>query len=159
MKHDEWGSEVVQFAVAAPLLLFVLFSVVQIAGMMLSTSQVSSEITRACRQLDVAGLRQSFDKNAFVKGELLGTATQLVPDNLYVSSVRERDIRDRLECGSVEGGVIEQRTSSTELSYEVRYDIPSILDVPGLSGQSLVREVTATYVGSRVVEVSMEGSS
>lgn len=156
MKCDERGSEVIQFAVATPLLLFVLFAVVQIAGMMLTTSQVSSEITRACRQLDVAGLHQAFDKEAFVQAELLGAATQLIPSNLHVSSVQARDNQDRLECGAQGGGTVEQRTASTELSFEVRYDIPSLLDMPGLAGQSLARQVAATYVGSRVIEVSME---
>lgn len=156
MKCDERGSEVIQFAVATPLLLFVLFAVVQIAGMMLTTSQVSSEITRACRQLDVAGLHQAFDKEAFVQAELLGAATQLIPSNLHVSSVQARDNQDRLECGAWGGGTVEQRTASTELSFEVRYDIPSLVDMPGLAGRSLARQVAATYVGSRVIEVSME---
>lgn len=52
MVRSDRGSETVQFAIAAPLLLLVVFSTMQVGGMMLATTQLSSDIVRACNVPD-----------------------------------------------------------------------------------------------------------
>ena len=152
---SERGSEVVQFALVAPLLLFALFGIVQVGGMMLAASQVSSDITRACRQMDLAGLRLASDKEAFVKAGILGASTQLIPENLQVERVRLESAQTRVTRLLGEGDSAEQRTATARLSYDVRYEVPSILDVPGLSGRTFSRHVDCSYVEGRVIEVEV----
>ena len=154
MNDAEQGSEVVQFAVAVPLLMLVVFATVQLGGMTLVVTQLSSEITRACRQFEVGGFERATDKEAFVEEEIVGASSQLRPDSLHVERVRwERQTRQ--DRGGAEDGSIEQRTTRLELSYDVRYELPSVLDVPGLSGQSLERSVTSIFCEGRAIEVEV----
>lgn len=155
MSVSERGSEVVQFVVTVPLLLFVVFAVVQVGGMTLAVSQVSSELTQAGRQLDVAGLELASDKEAFVKAGVMGASTQLKGDRLRVERVRVKQGGSRFVREASDGMSIEQRTTSIVLSYDVSYDLPSFLDVPGLADQVLRRHVEAEFVSGRAVEVEM----
>lgn len=155
MKKSERGGEIVQFVVALPLLLLVVFSVVQLGSMTFAASRLSSEITRACRQLDAAGLERAVDKEAFVKAEILGSSSQLQAGSLQVSGVRWR--RESLSGeGELEGGAIEERVVVVTVSFDVRYELPSVVAVPGLSGQALARSVEASLVEDHVVEVEVE---
>ena len=52
----------VQFVIVLPLLLELVFSIEQLACMTLAASQLSSEITRACRQLDATGFELAANK-------------------------------------------------------------------------------------------------
>lgn len=158
MNGPDRGSEVVQFALAAPLVLFVLFAIVQVAGMMLSANQVTSEITRACRQLDVAGLERATDKEGFVKAEILGASTQLKGENLQVENVRMQS-NQAVSKGRLDEGAIEERTSTTRLSYDMSYEVPNILAFPGLSKRTLARHVECSFLDERAIEVSLGAAS
>lgn len=159
MRESEQGSEVVQFALVVPLLLFLLFSIMQIGGMILSANQVSSEITRACRQLDVAGLQRAVDKEGFVKRGIMGASTQLKGEYLQVNDVRMRS-ENMSSSGAYEGaGAIEQRTATMKLSYDMSYEVPSFLAFPGLADRRFVRHVECSYVAGRAIEVSMGAAS
>lgn len=153
-ERSERGSEIVQFVVAVPLLLLVMFSIMQIGGMMLATSQVSSQVTRACRQLDVGGFERATDKATFVRREVLGSVTQLRPENLQVDHV-EWQRRQERSSGSHDEGVLEQRTSVASISYDVAYRLPAIADLPGLSGRTIARHVDCSLVDGRVIEVEL----
>lgn len=158
VRRSERGSEIVQFVVVLPLLLAMLFSIMQLAGMMLATSQVSSEITRACRQLDVVGFQRAADKERFVKDGILGASTQLDPDRLSVGGVtwayEKRTQRQDVEDGSV----LEQEALVAIASYDVRYRLPAIADLPGLTGKVLERHVRCSLVDGRTIEIE-RGSS
>lgn len=152
--RSETGSETIQFVIAAPLVLVVLFSIMQIGGMMLAASQVSSEVTRASRQLDVAGFEKAADKDSFIKGEVLGSVTQLKPDNLRIDNVRWRKNQERSRA-SREGKSLEQRTTVTAVSYDVSYLIPTIAELPGLKDRTISRHVDCSLVDGRVIEVEL----
>ena len=154
VKDVERGSEIVQFAVVVPLLMLVVFATVQLGGMTLVANQLSSEITRACRQFDVGGFERATDKEAFVEEGIVGASSQLRPNSLHVERVRwERQMQQNR--GASGDGSIEQRTTRLALSYDVRYELPSVLDVPGLSGQSLERSVTSVFCEGRAIEVEV----
>ncbi|MEG0417419.1 pilus assembly protein [Gordonibacter sp.] len=165
MNRCERGSEVVQAVVAVPLVLLVVFAVVQMGGMMLSTHRLSADLVRACRQMDTAGLLLAGDKEAYLKSELLGPASQLQPERLRVEHVEFKlDQREGSENvpgtteASPSGGrlsSIGQRTSIAKVSFDVVYEMPSLMAFPGLSGQAVSRHLACTRVEGRVVEVEV----
>lgn len=156
MRRSDEGSEVVQFVVAVPLLLLVVFGTAQAGGAMLASSQVSSELTRACRQFDVTGLLMAPDRESFVEEGILGASTQLVPGNLSVRNVRAGVSEDRRQ-GLLGASAIDQRSSVVSLSYDVEYRVPSIAAFPGMTGQVLSRHVSCSYADGRVVEIGVSG--
>lgn len=156
VKGGEQGSEIVQFVVATPLFLLLVFSIIQVGGMMLCVNQVSSDITRACRQVDCNGLEQTLNKDDFIKREILGSATQLLPGNLHIDNVKaERKLFNKAYPHDFKGTSL-QRTSAMELSYELCYEVPSFLDLAGLSGKKLSRHVACSYLAGKVIELQFK---
>lgn len=153
VRVSEQGSEVVQFVVALPLLLVVLFSIVQLAGMMLATSQVSSEITRACRQLDAGGFELAADKERFIKDGIAGASTQLNLERLDVEHVQWRRGRTVQEREAWDGGRIEQQATVVTASYDVCYRLPVIANLPGFTERTLERHVECAFVDGQTIEI------
>ena len=56
-----------------------------------------------------------------------------------------------------DGGVIEERATMVAVSYDVRYRLPAIADLPGLTGRVLERHVQCTFTDDRVIEIRQEG--
>lgn len=156
VRMGERGSEIVQFVIVLSLLLAVLFSIMQLAGMELAASQVSSEITRACRQLDAAGFELASDKERFVKEGILGASTQLDPDRLFVGHVGWTSDQTKQKQEVRGGGVIEERVTVVAASYDVRYVLPALADLPGLTNRVLERRVQCSFVDGRTVEIVQE---
>lgn len=166
MSDRERGSEIVQFVIAVPLVLLVLFAVVQTGAMMLSVNRLTADLTRACRQMDTAGLSLAADKEAFVAGELLGFATQLRPEQLHVSGVvleAREDGRssDPAQAGAAVGGMgdgfssVAQRSDVAQMSFDVAYELPALAALPGLEHQTISRHVLCMRVEGRIVEVEV----
>lgn len=163
VSERERGSEMVQFLVVVPLVLLVLAAALQVGAVMLSIDRLTADVTRACRQLDAAGLSLAADKERFVKDELLGAATQLQPELLTVRDVRlsfDSDANSSLALahpGSVEDGllVIEERTSNGHFSFDVAYELPSLAAIPGMEHRSIARHVECARTEGRVVEVEV----
>lgn len=155
MRRCEAGGEIVQFVVAVPLLLAVVFGTGQVAGMFLAAEQLSSEVTRACRQVDVGGFDRAADKAAFVKEGILGASTQLRAGSLEVENVRS-EAGARHDAGTTsDGAALERRASTVALSYDVSYRMPALAVFPGLTGQVLQRHVACTYTAGTVVEIEV----
>ena len=152
--RGERGSEVVQFVIV---LLAVVFSIVQLAGMTLAASQLSSEITRACRQLDAAGFELAANKERFVEEGILGASTQLDPARLHVEHVSWTSERTKREQPVRDGGAIEEQSTVIEASYDVSYLLPAVADLPGLAGRVLKRHVRCSFVDGRAIEIRQEG--
>ena len=164
----ERGSEVVQSVVAVSLVLLVVLAAVQAGGMMLSVNRLTADLSRACRQMDTAGLALAADRERFVAQEVLGAATQLKPDLLTVSNVRTEELGAALgarlaaapgrmagEEGDVAGAEVVQRTDAVRVSFDVRYELPSLAAIPGLSHRAITRHVVCGQMAGRIVEVEV----
>ncbi len=166
MNERERGSEVVQAAVVLPLVLLVVFAVVQVGGMMLSTHRLTADLVRVSRQMDIGGLVLAGDKEAYLKSQLLGPRSQLQSERLRVENVElkleqrgqgARPSKTKEVLGSDSFlPFIEQRIQVVKVSFNVAYDLPSMVVIPGLSGQTIMRHLDCTSVESRVVEVGMD---
>ena len=55
-----------------------------------------------------------------------------------------------------DGGVIEEQATVVEASYDVRYRLPAIADLPGLTGRVLERHVQCSFVDGRAIEIRQE---
>lgn len=168
-RAPERGSEIVQSVVAVPLVLLVVFVTVQAGGMMLSVNRLTADLARACRQMDTAGLAFAVDRERFVADEVLGAATQLKPDLLTVSNVRSEALgavqgarlapgatsRAAGEEGAGAGAGIVQRTDAVRVSFDVRYELPSLMAVPGLAHRTIARHVECEQLAGRIVEVEV----
>ena len=165
----ERGSEIVQSVVAVSLVLLVVFAAVQAGAMMLSVNRLTADLTRACRQMDTAGLVLAADRERFVADEVLGAATQLRPDLLTVSNVRAEELATmqgvRLAAMAPSGGAGEegarsdagvvQRTDAVSVSFDVRYELPSLAAIPGLAHCAIARHVVCELMAGRIVEVEV----
>lgn len=162
LRASERGSEVVQSVVAVSLVLLAVFAVVQVGGMMLSISRLTADLSRACRQMDTAGLALAADRERFVAEEVLGAATQLKPELLQVRNVR---MSAAVEEGAgqapgqgtasdADAGVL-QRTDAARVSFDVAYELPSLAAFPGLAHRTIARHVVCEHVEGRVVEVGV----
>ncbi|MEI3231456.1 MAG: hypothetical protein V8S24_09650 [Gordonibacter pamelaeae] len=158
-----------QSVVAVSLVLLVVFATVQAGAMMLSVNRLTADLARACRQMDTAGLVLAADRERFVADEVLGAATQLKPDLLTVSNVRSEALAAmqgaRLAAGAPSGGAGEegagsdagvvQRTDAVSVSFDVRYELPSLTAVPGLAHRTIARHVECEQLAGRIVEVEV----
>ena len=173
MRQRERGSEIVQAVVAVPLVLLVVFAVMQVGAMMLSVNRLTADLTCACRQMDTGGLALAVNKEAFVQAEVLGAATQLVPERLRIERVILEFRQDEhtapyekpVDAGAGApsaalhtGGVSQlvQQTSVARVSFDVAYDLPALAAVPGLDHRTIARHVECARVEGTVVEVEVQ---
>ena len=119
--------------------------------------------------MDTAGLVLAADRERFVADEVLGAATQLRPDLLTVSNVRAEELATmqgaRLAAGEPSGGAGEegarsdagvvQRTDAVSVSFDVRYELPSLAAIPGLAHCAIARHVVCELMAGRIVEVEV----
>ncbi len=151
MSESERGGEIVQFVIATPLFLALLFSCVQVACTMFSTQLVSSEVVQACLQMDTGGLTIAPDKEAFVKSQIIGSSTQLVAKNLSVKDVKIAPRKTRASRRAGGGETLSSNTAGTDFSCEISYRVPGIFACVGMP-QTLSRQVVWTSVDERVIE-------
>lgn len=157
-QRPEDGNATLQFLFAVVCLMFVLFGGIQIGGMMLSANRLASDLTRAAYTVDAGGLMLASDKEEFVRDQIIGAgSSELSAECLSVSNVLV-DTSRASKTGAVgagEGGLTEIVSDAVmvEVSYDVSYVIPSIVDMPGLSDQTLTRHVEFVRVGEMTIEV------
>lgn len=155
MSPCERGNETVQFVVAVSVLLLIVLGAVQIGGMMLTATRLSSDVQRACRQLNATGIEGAADKEEFVKSHILSRSGQLIARNLSIDHVVYSSVQvDRSHMAEGKGSIALRR-ERTAVSFDLSYEIPSFIDLPGLSGQTLERRVECICTGRSVVEVRM----
>lgn len=156
--YHERGNELVQFVIAVPVLLVVVFATIQIGGMMLSASRLSADIVRAGRHMDAGELDLASDKDEFVKNEIVRMSDQLVDDNLTVDHTSCSSINDE-GIQPVQGeGSIMQHVRRTAVSFDVSYEMPSLVLLPGLSGREITRHVECERTVGKIVEVEVASS-
>lgn len=173
VNRREGGGEVVQAVVAMPLVILVVFAAVQVGGMMLTTHRLAADLTRACRQIDVAGIALAQDREEFVKLQVLGAASQLQPERLHVEKVTLAFDENLGRAGgpaaagssggaggeaalSASQSSLGQRTSIARISFDLAYDLPLLMELPGLPKQRICRQVECSPIEGRVMEVEVK---
>lgn len=149
---SESGSEIVQFAFAAPLLLAIMFATVYVACFAVSAFVLDSELSQACLRFDTAGLAAAEDKASFIAGEIADESSQLSPQNVKVSNV---SVSVQKRSLLAEKGSLEQRVRTTAIAFDVAYRLPVSSEIPGLSNLELAKHVFCEVENERVMEVSM----
>ena len=59
------------------------------------------------------------------------------------------------EEGAGAGAGIVQRTDAVRVSFDVRYELPSLMAVPGLAHRTIARHVECEQLAGRIVEVEV----
>lgn len=151
--RQEFGNETVQFVISLLCLFVMVFGTFQLGFLVFSVSEVTSEITQACRSLDVAGLELAHDKDAFVKQSILGERSRLLAANLDVSGTTYRTEKTQSNFEGLGAESLQGRNEQTTLRCKVSYRVPVLFQIPGVSTWELRRNVACVYVDQKVAEV------
>ena len=156
-RMEEDGNATVQFLIAAMFMFVLVFGGIQIGGMMLSANALASDLARASYQVDAGGLALAADKDAFVRDQIIAAGSTLKESALPVTGVRISTSHSEATGGVREDSQglteIASDTARIEVSFDVAYEMPSIIDMPGLTGQVLARHVEFVRIGERTIEV------
>lgn len=154
VKERDRGSELIQAIIGFPFLIMLVFGVVQIGGMALMTNRLASDITRAQEQIDVNGLVLAQDKDTFLRSEILRASGQLDEESLHVTN-GSVSVTEKSETNSAsQSSTVDETQQVAHVSYDVVYDMPSIINIPSLMGHELRRHIDFDHVVSRRIEVS-----
>lgn len=152
---DERGNAIIQFLAAVMFLVVFLFGSIQLCGTMFTMNSVASEITRACYQADTAGLTLAGNKNTFLKNAIATETSQLSTDRLVVTNAKATT--KSVEESAPRGGELATLTSKTDqtiIEFDVSYNVPFAIDLPGLNDQVLKRHISFVRIDERTIELS-----
>ena len=154
MFRRESGSEIVQFVCVMPLLLAIVFGIIQVALTMFSAEVFFSEVSQASLRIDTAGLVAAVDKERFVADEIVGQVSQLDAASIEVKNVVVGTRRDGMAWDEAEGG-LKTRLVATDVSFDALYRPASIIVIPGWSNEGFSRHVSFSCNDVRAVEVQV----
>ncbi len=152
MFRKEEGSELVQFVCVMPLLLALVFGIIQVAVVMFSAEVFFSEVSQASLRIDTAGLVAAGDRERFVADEIVGQATQLDASSLVVKNVVVSTRRDGSAWDEAEGA-LKTRLVVTDVSFDALYAPSSISAIPGWPSGGFSRHISFSCNDERAVEV------
>lgn len=154
MSRRELGSEIVQFVCVMPLLLAVVFGIIQVTLTMFSAEVFFSEVSQASLRIDTAGLVAAADKERFVADEIIGQVSQLDASSIEVKNVVVKTRRDGAMWDEAEGG-LKTRLVATDVSFDALYRPAPIITIPGWSNEDFSRRVSVSCNDERAVEVQV----
>lgn len=154
MSCRETGSEIVQFVCVMPLLLAIVFGIVQVALTMFSAEVFFSEVSQVTLRIDTAGLVAAKDKERFVADEIIGQVSQLDASSIAVKNVVVKTRRGGSAWNETDGA-LKTRLVDADVSFDVLYKPSSIVAIPGWPGEGFSRHVSFSCNEERAVEVQV----
>lgn len=173
LPKDERGAETIQLAIAMPLLLIVTMSIVQVCLMAFTTLTLENESEQAAWAVDLAALQKAESPeraNELVAQQILKraigldkeklkiTGAALTSTDIYSAAPSPKPIANRnIICDEENRYQLAQmvrETSAGLIEFDVSYELPTIISLPGLSHVKVSRHIARERVLSTRTEIS-----
>lgn len=170
-ERNELGAETVQLAFTMPLLLIVIMAFVQLCMMAFSMLTLSSEVEQAAWYVDLEKLANAADDeaNSLVEEAIIACSSTVDRDSLEVSgaaftqqdsyshrtttAIINNPIVSDEEEHRYQLGELYRETSAGLVEFDVSYELPSIIKLPGLSHMRISKHVVRERAISTRTEV------
>lgn len=153
--RDERGSESLLSAFIIPIIVLTVFACMQASVAAYEVNALAMSVDTAVLKADFSGALASGDLKSAVRDEIASAGPGLDEAGLAVDEARV-EWNTRADAASARGNMassISKDTTTATLTAKVSYDVPSIVDVPGLSGMRVCRDVSVEVPVSSTIEV------
>lgn len=152
------GNAIIQFLAAVIFLLICVFAAIQIAGMLYTMNALGSELTRASYEADATEAILATDKNLFIKDAIARESNGLDAAKIRVENtqIKTSVLTSSGTPANNSAGLSSIHATSDKItvSFDVYYVVPSVIEMTGLSNQTLFRHIEFDIINKTTIEMS-----